>query len=168
MAGIEQKSFSQADAVSDYGDQGKAEKVTLGMSGFGLGSESTVWLSTLKRVGAGSGTSSRTCRSSVVRSTTASTSWRAGCGTTWPTGPWWKPARETICLSNRVIRRRSSATRIACCSTGSRGRATDRSGSVTRAPRDVRRRKPRRGRAGRRPTSSARRAGAGSISGSAM
>jgi hypothetical protein len=48
MAGIEQKSFSQADQVTEYGEQGKAEKVTLGMSGFGVGSESTAWLSTLK------------------------------------------------------------------------------------------------------------------------
>ena len=32
----------------DYGEQGKAAKLTLGMTGFGLGSESTVWLSTLE------------------------------------------------------------------------------------------------------------------------
>jgi hypothetical protein len=48
MAGIEQKSLDQPDETADYGDQGKAAKVSLGMGGFGLGSESTVWLSTLR------------------------------------------------------------------------------------------------------------------------
>ena len=47
MAGIERKSLSEADVEVDYGAEGKATKVTLGMAGFGLGSESTVWLSTL-------------------------------------------------------------------------------------------------------------------------
>ena len=45
MAGIEHKSLGQPDTEVDYGEQGKAAKVTLGMAGFGLGSESTVWLS---------------------------------------------------------------------------------------------------------------------------
>ncbi len=48
MAGIEQRSFDEADEVTDYGDQGKAEKITLGIAGYGLGSESTVWRSTLR------------------------------------------------------------------------------------------------------------------------
>lgn len=47
MAGIEQKNLDQPDDEADYGEQGKSAKVTLGISGFGLGSESTVWLSTL-------------------------------------------------------------------------------------------------------------------------
>jgi hypothetical protein len=47
MAGIEQKNFDEADEVAEYGDQGKAERITLGMAGYGLGSESTVWRSTL-------------------------------------------------------------------------------------------------------------------------
>jgi hypothetical protein len=49
MAGIEQKNVSQPDEGVDYSEQGKSAKVTLGISGFGLGSESTVWLSTLRR-----------------------------------------------------------------------------------------------------------------------
>lgn len=48
MAGIEQKSFNQPDEEVDYGEQGKSAKVTVGFAGFGLGSESTVWLSTLE------------------------------------------------------------------------------------------------------------------------
>ena len=48
MAGIEHKNVQQPDEVSDYGDQGTSARVTLGMTGFGLGSESTVWLSTLR------------------------------------------------------------------------------------------------------------------------
>jgi hypothetical protein len=48
MGGIERKSVSQPDEGADYGAQGRSAKVTLGMTGFGLGSESTVWLSTLK------------------------------------------------------------------------------------------------------------------------
>ena len=47
MAGIERKSLGEPDSEVDYGAHGKAAKVTLGMAGFGLGSESTVWLSTL-------------------------------------------------------------------------------------------------------------------------
>ncbi len=47
MAGIEAKNLGQADEVDDYGAEGKSERVTLGMTGMGLGSESTVWRSTL-------------------------------------------------------------------------------------------------------------------------
>jgi len=48
MAGIEHKSLNEPDESADYGEQGKAAKVTVGMPGFGLVSESTVWLSTLQ------------------------------------------------------------------------------------------------------------------------
>lgn len=48
MAGIEHKNVGQPDEEVSYGEQGKSAKVTLGISGFGLGSESTVWLSTLR------------------------------------------------------------------------------------------------------------------------
>jgi hypothetical protein len=48
MAGIEHKSVSQPDEHVEYGSDGEAARVTVGMSGFGLGSESTVWLSTLR------------------------------------------------------------------------------------------------------------------------
>jgi hypothetical protein len=48
MAGIERKGFDQPDQSADYGEHGKTARVTLGMTGFGLGSESTVWLSTLR------------------------------------------------------------------------------------------------------------------------
>jgi hypothetical protein len=48
MAGIERKSLNQPDDTADYGEQGKAAKVTAGMAGFGISSESTVWLSTLE------------------------------------------------------------------------------------------------------------------------
>ena len=48
MAGIEHKSFDAPDAAADYGEQGRSAKVTVGLPGFGLGSESTVWLSTLE------------------------------------------------------------------------------------------------------------------------
>ena len=47
MPGIEQKNVAQPDEEVDYGEQGKTAKVTLGFSGFGIGSELTVWLSTL-------------------------------------------------------------------------------------------------------------------------
>ena len=73
MAGIERKSLNEPDDSVDYGELGMAAKVTVGMAGFGLGSESTVWLSTLRRAGAGSATSSRTCHSRTARSITAST-----------------------------------------------------------------------------------------------
>jgi hypothetical protein len=49
MAGIERKSVRQPDEAADYGAQGKSARVTLGMAGFGIGSESTVWLSTLEQ-----------------------------------------------------------------------------------------------------------------------
>jgi len=48
MAGIEQKSLDQPEETVDYGDQGMSAKVTLGITGYGVGSESTVWLSTLR------------------------------------------------------------------------------------------------------------------------
>ena len=48
MAGIEQGSFNEPDDTVDYGEHGKAAKLTIGMTGFGLGSESTAWLSTLE------------------------------------------------------------------------------------------------------------------------
>jgi hypothetical protein len=48
MGGIDRKSLNEPDGEADYGAQGKAAKVTVGMAGFGLGSESTVWLSSLK------------------------------------------------------------------------------------------------------------------------
>jgi len=48
MAGIERKSVVEPDDRASYGEQGEAARVTVGMSGFGLGSESTVWLSTLR------------------------------------------------------------------------------------------------------------------------
>jgi hypothetical protein len=48
VAGIERKSLDHPDERAEYGDQGEAVKVTVGMAGFGLASESTVWLSTLR------------------------------------------------------------------------------------------------------------------------
>jgi hypothetical protein len=48
MAGIDQKNVGEPDETVSYGDQGASAKVTLGFAGFGLGSESTVWLSTLR------------------------------------------------------------------------------------------------------------------------
>jgi hypothetical protein len=48
MAGIEHKNVGQPDEEVSYGEQGKSAKVTLGFLGFGLGSESTVWISTLR------------------------------------------------------------------------------------------------------------------------
>lgn len=48
MAGIEQKSLSQPDEEVEYGEQGRSAKVTLGFGGYGIGNESTVWLSTLQ------------------------------------------------------------------------------------------------------------------------
>ena len=48
MAGIESKNLGQPDEVSDYGEHGESARVTLGMAGFGFGSELTVWLSTLE------------------------------------------------------------------------------------------------------------------------
>ena len=37
-----------ADEEADYGELGRSARVTLGFSGFGIGNESTVWLSTLR------------------------------------------------------------------------------------------------------------------------
>ena len=48
MAGIESKNVGMPDEVDDYGEQGDSARLTLGSPGFGLGSESTVWLSTLQ------------------------------------------------------------------------------------------------------------------------
>jgi hypothetical protein len=48
MAGIECRSFDKPDQSADYGEHGKTARVTLGMAGFGIGSESTVWRSTLR------------------------------------------------------------------------------------------------------------------------
>ena len=48
MAGIETRNVGEPDEVTDYGEQGESAKVTVGITGFGLGSESTVWLSTLR------------------------------------------------------------------------------------------------------------------------
>ena len=48
MAGIERSSLHHPDGETDYGEQGSSAKVTVGMAGFGLGNESTVWLSKLR------------------------------------------------------------------------------------------------------------------------
>jgi hypothetical protein len=48
MAGIKAKNLGQPDEVEDYGEQGRAEAVTLGIAGFGIGNESTVWRSRLR------------------------------------------------------------------------------------------------------------------------
>ena len=48
MAGIEIKSIDQPDEVIDWGEQGRSMQVTLGFAGYGLGNESTIWLSTLQ------------------------------------------------------------------------------------------------------------------------
>jgi hypothetical protein len=48
MAGIEHKSMDEPDETVDYGDDGSSAKVTLGFAGYGIGSESTVWRSTLE------------------------------------------------------------------------------------------------------------------------
>jgi hypothetical protein len=48
MAGIEHKNLSQPDEAVDYGGGSTAAKVTVGVPGFGLGNDSTVWLSTLQ------------------------------------------------------------------------------------------------------------------------
>jgi len=48
VAGIEQKSVNQPDETIDWGEHGNSVQVTLGFSGYGLGNESTVWLSTLE------------------------------------------------------------------------------------------------------------------------
>jgi hypothetical protein len=48
MAGIEQKSVNEPDETIDWGEQGTSVQVTLGFAGYGVGNESTVWLSTLE------------------------------------------------------------------------------------------------------------------------
>ena len=48
MAGIEQGNVGEPAEVIDWGAHGRSARVTLGFSGYGLGNESTVWLSTLK------------------------------------------------------------------------------------------------------------------------
>lgn len=48
MAGIERKNVGEPDEEVDYGEEGRSAKVAIGIPGFGLGSESTVWLSTLR------------------------------------------------------------------------------------------------------------------------
>jgi hypothetical protein len=48
MAGIEQRNVREPDEEVEYGEEGRSAKVTLGFGGFGIGSESTVWLSTLQ------------------------------------------------------------------------------------------------------------------------
>jgi hypothetical protein len=47
MAGIEQKSINDPDETIDWGEQGNSVQVTLGFAGYGLGNESTIWLSNL-------------------------------------------------------------------------------------------------------------------------
>mgnify|MGYP000350745903 CR=1 FL=1 len=47
MAGIEIGSLNEPHETVEFGDQGRSDKVTLGIAGYGVGSESTVWLSTL-------------------------------------------------------------------------------------------------------------------------
>jgi hypothetical protein len=48
MAGIEKKNLGLPDGSEDYGAQGSAAFVTLGMTGMGLSSESTLWRSDLQ------------------------------------------------------------------------------------------------------------------------
>jgi len=48
MAGIEHRNLGEPDEEVGYGDEGGSAKVTLGFPGFGIGNESTVWLSTLR------------------------------------------------------------------------------------------------------------------------
>jgi hypothetical protein len=48
MAGIERKNVDRPDDEVDFGDQGRSVKVALGHAGYGIGSESTIWLSTLR------------------------------------------------------------------------------------------------------------------------
>jgi hypothetical protein len=48
MAGIERQNIAEPDDTVAYGDDGTSAKVTLGYGGFGIGSESTIWLSTLR------------------------------------------------------------------------------------------------------------------------
>ena len=48
MAGIERGSASEPTETVDWGEQGGSVRVTLGFGGYGIGNESTIWLSTLK------------------------------------------------------------------------------------------------------------------------
>jgi hypothetical protein len=48
MAGIENGNVSEPTEAIDWGEHGTSAKVTLGFSGYGLGNESTIWLSTLR------------------------------------------------------------------------------------------------------------------------
>ena len=48
MAGIDSGNVGRPDEVADYGEHGRSVRVTVGMTGFGMGSESTIWLSTLQ------------------------------------------------------------------------------------------------------------------------
>ena len=48
MSGIEHKSLTDPDERVDYGAEGEAGKVSIGMTGFGVGNESVVWLSNLR------------------------------------------------------------------------------------------------------------------------
>lgn len=48
MAGIEQKNINEPDETIDWGEHGTSVRLTLGFAGYGVGNESTVWLSTLK------------------------------------------------------------------------------------------------------------------------
>jgi hypothetical protein len=48
MAGIESKNIGQADQIIDWGGQGGSARVTLGFAGYGIGNESTIWISTLR------------------------------------------------------------------------------------------------------------------------
>ena len=48
MAGIDSKSVHEPDETIDYGEQGQSARATIGFTGYGLGNESTVWLSTLR------------------------------------------------------------------------------------------------------------------------
>jgi hypothetical protein len=48
MAGIESKNVGEPDEVIDWGEQGGSAKLTLGFAGYGIGNESTVWVSTLR------------------------------------------------------------------------------------------------------------------------
>lgn len=48
MAGIEVKNIGEPDEEVSYGEQGAAARATLGIAGYGIGSESTVWLSKLE------------------------------------------------------------------------------------------------------------------------
>ena len=48
MAGVDVKNFDNPDEITDFGDQGKSNRLTIGMEHFGVGNESTVWRSILE------------------------------------------------------------------------------------------------------------------------